>query len=212
MINRNDTLISEETLHQGVMILGEIDADLRRITKKLGDPPLWVRPTGFDTLVQIILEQQVSLASSQAVYNRLTKNIDKLTPAVMLRFKDEELKDFGFSRQKSGYCRGMATVILDGNLRLEELEGKSDTEVRSELQNLKGIGIWSADIYLLMALRRPNVLPESDLALYIAMQEIKSLPQKPTPEEFQNLGKLWKPWRSVGARILWQYYLNRKQF
>lgn len=207
-----DVLISEDTLHDGVVFLGEVDSDLRRITDKLGDPPIWVRPTGFATLIQIILEQQVSLASAKAVNKRLTESVDILSPEAMLHFSDNDLRGFGLSRQKTGYCRNLALVVKDGRLNLDDIGNMPDSEVRSELSKLKGIGIWSADIYLLMALRRPDVLPQSDIALIIAMQALKKLPHKPSQIEFQEIGKAWKPWRSVGARVLWNYYLNRKIF
>lgn len=195
-----------------MIFLGEVDSNLRRITDKLGDPPMWIRPPGFIALIQIIIEQQVSLASAKAVNKRLMEAVDSLTPEVMLKFSDGDLRAFGISRQKVSYCRNLALAVMNDSLNLDELENLPDVVVRQKLLELKGIGNWSADIYLLMALRRPDVLPQSDIALFIAMQEVKSLLKKPTAQEFQDFGEHWKPWRSVGARILWQYYLNRKLF
>ena len=208
----SEVLISEKTLHTGVEYLVEVDDDLRIVTEKLGNPPMWTRPTGFVSLIQIILEQQVSLASAKAVNKRLMESVDVLMPETMLSFSDDKLRTIGFSRQKTAYCRNLALTVINGNLNLDELVYMSDSEVRAELLKQKGIGNWTADIYLLMAMRRPDVLPQSDIALIVAMQELKKLSEKPSQTEFQEIGKAWKPWRSVGARVLWHYYLNRKQF
>ncbi len=211
MTIKPEVLISEKTLQTGVAYLSRMDADLARVTDRLGDPPMWTRPTGFVSLIQIILEQQVSLASAKAVNKRLMQSVDVLTPAAMLSLSGDELRAIGFSRQKTAYCRNLALNVRNGNLNLDGLETMSDSNVRSELLKQKGIGNWTADIYLLMAMRRPDVLPQSDIALIIAMQELKNLPKKPSQVEFQEIGDAWKPWRSVAARILWHFYLNRNK-
>jgi len=169
---------------------------------------MWDREPGFPTLVHIILEQQVSLASAKAAYDRLLAAASPLTPAIFLEFDDVELKRFGFSRQKTTYGRGLAQAILDGHLDLAKLEALDDAAVRSELMVIKGIGPWTADIYLLMALRRPDVWPIGDLALASAAWRVKGLASRPTPEELDDLGAGWRPWRAVAARLLWRYYLS----
>jgi DNA-3-methyladenine glycosylase II len=185
------------------------DADLAAIVARHGAPPLWARQPGFPTLVLIILEQQVSLASARAAFDRLTAATDPLTPARLLRLSDAALKQIGFSRQKAAYARGLARAIEEGSFEPAVLPGLSDDEVRAELIRLKGIGPWSADVYLLMALGRPDVWPAGDLALQIAAQEVKGLTARPSARELTALAEPWRPWRSVAARILWQHYLNR---
>jgi DNA-3-methyladenine glycosylase II len=185
------------------------DADLAAIVAQHGAPPLWAREPGFPTLVLIILEQQVSLASARAAFDRLTTATDPLTPERLLHLSDAALKQIGFSRQKAAYAQGLARAIVEGSFDPAALPGLSDDEVRAELIRLKGIGPWSADVYLLMALGRPDVWPAGDLALQIAAQEVKGLAGRPSAGELLALAELWRPWRSVAARILWQHYLNR---
>jgi DNA-3-methyladenine glycosylase II len=200
--------LTEETFAQGLHVLADRDPDLAEVMEKLGPPPMWAREPGFPTLIHIILEQQVSLASAQAAYDRLLAEASPLTPARFLELDDAELKRIGFSRQKTAYGRDLAGAILDGRLNLAELETLDDADVRFELMDIKGIGPWTADIYLLMALRRPDVWPSGDLALASAAQRVKRLTARPTPEELDTLGADWTPWRAVAARLLWHYYLS----
>jgi DNA-3-methyladenine glycosylase II len=169
---------------------------------------MWGRTPGFPTLVHIILEQQVSLASARAAYVRLRRRVARLTPARFLDLDAGALRRCGFSRQKTDYCRHLARSIVERRLVLRSLAALADGEVRSELTRIKGIGSWSADIYLLMALRRPDVWPTGDLALATSVRRIKRLKSLPTLEELDEIGLSWRPWRAVAARILWHYYLS----
>ena len=195
-------------MRRGLRELSSRDPDLGQVVQALGPPPMWDREPGFPTLIHIILEQQVSLASAQAAFDRLRAAATPLTPQRFLEFDDATLKLFGFSRQKTGYCRLLAEAVLQRRLDLEALHTMPDADVRSALVQLKGIGPWSADIYLLMALRRRDVWPSGDLALATAMQRVKRLPTRPTPEVLEELGQAWRPWRAVAARVLWHYYLS----
>jgi DNA-3-methyladenine glycosylase II len=199
--------LTEETFGQGLHFLSGRDPDLAQILTKLGPPPMWARAPGFPTLILIILEQQVSLASARAAYDRLREAASPLTPVRFLELDDTTLKAIGFSRQKTAYGRGLAKALVDGHLDLVKLAMMPDTKVRTELIKVKGIGPWTADIYLLMALRRPDIMPSADLALLTAVQKVKRLAARPTPDELNTLSKNWKPWRSVAARLLWHYYL-----
>ena len=184
------------------------DPDLAGIIDDYGPPPMWARDPGFPTLVQIILEQQVSLASAKAAFERLLEVTHSLTPSNFLRLDDAALKSIGFSRQKSTYCRELSHAILRRKLDLEKLN-TLDSEIASrELQKIKGVGVWTAAIYLLMGLRRPDIWPQGDLALILAAQKLKGLENKPSPEEIIIISNQWKPWRSVAARLLWHYYLS----
>jgi DNA-3-methyladenine glycosylase II len=202
--------LSRRTLLKGVRELAERDADLARIASTYGPPPLWEREPGFHTLIHIILEQQVSLASAQAAYNRLEGAIQPLAPKNFLRLTDEELKRIGFSRQKTSYGRELANAILDGRLDLSGLGELENEDVKNQLMNVKGIGSWTADIYLLMVLGRPDIWPKGDLALITALQRVKGWLRRPTPDEVKTMSDEWQPWRAVAARLLWHFYLSER--
>ena len=200
--------LTARTLKEGLQFLAKRDASLAQILRDYGPPPMWAREPGFKTLLLIILEQQVSLASAKAAYDRLLEAASPLTPERLLQLSDETLRAAGFSRQKTAYARHLAHSIIDGHLDLHALGKMDDREARSELMNLKGIGQWTADIYLLRALRRPDIFPVGDLALVIAAQRIKRLDLPPAAEELERMAARWRPWRAVAARLLWHYYLH----
>jgi DNA-3-methyladenine glycosylase II len=199
--------MTEPSLGRAVDKLVSVDPDLARIVAAFGRPPLWERPAGFPTLVYIVLEQQVSLASARAAFDRLAA-AGPVTPERFLGLSDTELLAIGFSRQKASYCRGLAAALAAGQLDLAVLEGLDDEEARHALIQLKGIGPWTADIYLLMALGRPNIWPIGDLALVQALQEVKGLDRRPTAAESLAIADQWHPWRAAAARILWHWYLS----
>ena len=184
------------------------DEGLAAIYNRLGPPPLWDRPPGFATLIYIILEQQVSLASARAAFERLSLAAAPLAPRTFLKLDDVELKTIGFSRQKTSYGRGLARAILDGQLDLDALDHLPNETVRKTLTSLKGIGVWSANIYLLMVLLRPDVWPKGDVALLTAYQHLKGLSERPNDDTLEETTAAWQPWRSVAARLLWHYYLS----
>jgi len=190
--------------------LKEQDKDLRAAISKFGPPPMWKRKPGFPTLVLIILEQQVSLASARAAFNRLERALPVFTPQEFLKLDDKTLKIIGFSRQKTRYGRILAEAIEEGSFDLEGLKKLDDDNARKEMLNLTGIGHWTADIYLVMALRRPDIFPSGDLALATAVQEVKRLKSRPSPQQLEDLSQKWKPWRAVAARICWHYYLSKR--
>ena len=199
-----------KTLAQGVEHIARVDAILAGVVRKHGPPPLWARDPGFPTLVQIILEQQVSLASAKAAYAKLCRVAHPLIPEKFLDLDDRALKDAGFSRQKMYYCRELAKAVLDGSLRFDTLGELDDDAVREELIKIKGIGPWSADIYLLEVLLRPDIWPVGDLALATSLMELKGLSGRPDEAELSQIGNSWKPWRAVAARILWHSYLSER--
>jgi DNA-3-methyladenine glycosylase II len=202
------TQLTDTTFQQAISELCKRDEDLAQIFDRIGPPPMWVREPGFPTLVRIILEQQVSLASAKAAYDRLLAKVSPLTAGGFLTLSDEELKQIGFSRQKTGYCRNLAQSIQQGKFDPDNLHILDDETVRRKLTDHKGIGAWTAEIYLLMALRRRDVWPRHDLALAVAVQQVKKLNSRPSPEKLEKLSIPWKPWRAVAARMLWHHYLN----
>lgn len=179
------------------------------VLNKYGIPPLWDRPQGFATVLNIILEQQVSLASAKACFDKLEAAIGTVTPENVLTLNDNELKTIGFSRQKTAYARHLAESIMEKYIDLDALRELSDRDVRTELIKLKGIGVWTADIYLLMALLRPDVMPKGDIALHSAWQRLSGQP-RPNSDEFVEMAVKWSPHRSAAARLLWHFYLSEK--
>lgn len=202
--------LTDSSFAQALRYLSNRDADLDGILENFGPPPRWARDEGFHSLIHIILEQQVSLASARAAYDRLRIVADPLTPERFLQLGDDQLKSAGFSRQKTSYCRNLAMAIVEGKLDLAGLGSKDDEAVRSALMQVKGIGRWTADIYLLMVLGRGDIWPKGDLALEAAVQGIKKLAMRPKPEEMERISEDWRPWRAVAARMLWHYYLSNK--
>ncbi len=193
---------------RALALLAERDPDLERALTEAPDPPFWRREPGFPTLILLILEQQVSIASALATYNRLIASVGDLTPVALLELEDVAMRSVGFSRQKTGYARALATAIIDGRLDLPSLTAMSDEEAHAVLVESPGIGPWTADTYLLSALRRPDVWPVGDRALQVAAAEVKRLTEVPGPDELLALAEPWRPFRAVAARILWHHYLT----
>jgi len=175
---------------------------------RYGPPPLWSRDPTYATLVHLILEQQVSLASAQAAFDRLVAELGEITPAGLRGLSDEQLRAVGFSRQKAGYARDLADAMLDG-FDLEALSALPDDGVREALTQHRGIGRWTADIYLTMCLLRLDVWPRGDLALRTAAAELAGA-AKPSDDELAKAAERWRPYRAVAARILWHDYLRRR--
>lgn len=188
--------------------LASSDNDLAAIINTYGYPPLWSRPNTFETLVHIILEQQVSLASALSALNKLRERVQELTPARILLLTDEEMKACYCSRQKTGYIKYLAEALLSGQLNLTELENEPDDVIRSKLVALKGIGNWTVDVYLMFVLQHANVFPIGDLAAVNALKRVKNLSKTTTREEVMAIAEQWKPYRTIAAMILWHFYLS----
>ena len=183
------------------------DPDLGAIVERHGPPPLWDREPGFATLVAIVLEQQVSLRSGAAALERLRRAAGAVRPGPILALGEEGARAAGLTRQKARYVVGLATATVDGRFDPDRVARSADDEARSELVALLGVGRWTADIYLLMALGRPDVWPDGDLALAVAMRRAKGLESVPDRRIQRDLAEAWRPWRAVAARILWHAYL-----
>lgn len=190
--------------------LSGLDADLKGIVDAYGYPPLWVRSNTFETLVLTILEQQVSLASAYAAYKRLKGKLNIFEPDAFLQLTDEELRACSFSRQKIMYVRGLAAAMLAGQINLDHLATQPDDVVRITLKQLKGIGDWTVDIYLLHALQRTDIFPLGDLALVNALKMVKGLSPETTKEEMLQIAAPWRPYRSVATMLLWHYYIQKR--
>ena len=200
--------MNQDSFTTGIKELVKRDRDLATVIDKLGYPDRWRREPGFATLIRIILEQQVSYASAKAAFERLNDVVKELTPKRFLSLDDVELKAVGFSRQKTRYGRELALAIINNELDLDSLTKLNDAEVREKLTKIKGIGDWTVDIYLMMGLQRQDVFPSKDLAVAVAVKEIKNLPTRPKKEELESIAQLWQPYRAIATKILWHYYLN----
>ena len=186
------------------------DKNLRSIFKEYGYPPLWTRTASFQTLVHIILEQQVSLASARAAMKKLKSRLGVITPGKLLALSDEELKACYFSRQKIVYAKCLAQAILSKQINLRALATLEDAEIRQQLKTIKGIGDWTVDVYLLFALQRTDVFPLGDLAMVNALKEIKQLPKETRQENLLTLAEPWRPYRSIATMLLWHYYIEKR--
>jgi DNA-3-methyladenine glycosylase II len=203
-------MITPADLHRMVELLTVRDKSLASVVERYGMPPLWAREPGFPSLLHIILEQQVSLASAKTAFDRLCAAIGPPTPANFLTLDDAQLKTIGFSRQKTRYGRELSRAIVEGRLDLETLASADDDTVRAELTKLPGVGNWTVDVYLLLVLRRPDAFAATDLALLTSVQRIKNLDRRPTPAELSVMAEDWRPYRASAARLLWHAYLSEQ--
>ncbi len=204
--------LNESSLLEACAWLAERDEALAFVLQRYGPPPLWAREPGFSTLVHIILEQQVSLASANAAFQKLKTLLGGLVePEPFLALGDDALRQAGFSRQKMLYCRHLAQTIVNGHLHLPALSEQNEEEIRYTLKQLKGIGDWTVDIYLSECLLYPDILPKGDIAMLEAFKVLKKLPARPIHDVFLAGTEHWRPWRSVGTRMLWHYYLEARK-
>ena len=184
---------------------------LKRAVAEAGPPPLRKRKRGFESLLKIIVEQQLSTASANAIWSRLQSGINEIEPAVILKSDDDTLRSFGLSGPKIRYCRALSDAVLSGDLDLAGLARRSDESAMESLQSVKGIGRWTAEIYLLFCLGRPNVWPAGDIAVQSALQSLAGYDVRPAPEDMDEAAEKWRPVRGVAALILWNYYRHINQ-
>jgi DNA-3-methyladenine glycosylase II len=202
--------LTASKLRKAAKDLAAQHTELSRVYAAYGPPPLWDREPGFATLLQVILEQQVSLASAKACFDKLAARLGDVTPANLLTLSDADLKNVGFSRQKIAYARHLSDALIEKRIDLDSLQKLPDVDVKAELIQLKGVGEWTSDIYLLMALLRPDVMPKGDVALHSAWHKLSGEPL-PTSDEFLVIAERWRPYRSVAARLLWHFYLSERR-
>ena len=202
------TVFSKENFHDVCDELATKDNDIKSIIVMHGYPPLWSRPNTFETLVHVILEQQVSLASALAALKKLQEKTGCITPQNILAMNDEELRACYVSRQKTVYIRELAKALQNKTLNLAALKKLSNDDIRTKLLQLKGVGNWTIDVYLMFVLKRADVFPAGDLAAVNALKRLKQLPKETSGEEVLKLTTQWKPYRTVASFILWHYYLS----
>ena len=201
---------NEDNFHELCTGLAGRDADLAKIIEEHGFPPMWTRPATFQTLVLTILEQQVSLASAYAAFKRLTDKIGFVTTSKILGLTDEELRACSFSRQKIVYVRELARAIQSRKLKLKSYHSAQEEEVRTEMKQVKGIGDWTVDVYLMHALQRTDLFPLGDIALVNSLREVKRLEKNSSKEQMLAIAESWRPYRTIASMMLWHAYIRKR--
>jgi DNA-3-methyladenine glycosylase II len=194
-------------MQQAIEYLSEKDAIFKLIIEKYGLPTIPKRPQGFETLVLLILEQQVSIDSAKATFLKLREKIKIFEPGILLELPDEEFRAVGVSRQKTSYIKALSIAILNKDIDLESLPTKTTDQVRQELIKIKGIGNWTIDIYLMFCLQAPDLLPLGDIAVINTIKELLDIHEK---EAMEVHAVQWSPYRSYATFLLWHYYLNKR--
>lgn len=200
--------LTRESLEAAAKALAKRDPRLALIHKSYGPPPMWARRPGFPTLLRIILEQQVSLRSARAMFERLKSNIEPFSATGFIEAGESSLRSLGVTRQKAHYCVQLAQAFTHGELN--DIAKMNDEDAHQALLRIKGVGPWTANIYLLMALRRPDIWPDGDVALASAVGRLRNLNTRPSFPDLAKIAEAWRPYRSVAARMLWQYYLAER--
>jgi DNA-3-methyladenine glycosylase II len=207
---KNPVLLDESNFHRLCDLLAKKDQHIKKIINQYGYPPLWSRKASFETLIHIILEQQVSLASAKAALVKLKEKTGTITPAKLLLLSDVELKACYFSRQKIVYARCLAEAIIHKQISLKELQQMDSETIRAQLTAIKGIGHWTVDVFLMMVLHRTDLFPTGDIALMNSVKHEKQLPAHTSKEEILTMAEVWRPNRTVAAFIFWHAYIKRK--
>jgi DNA-3-methyladenine glycosylase II len=202
------TRLTRESLEAAAAALAEVDPQLAAIHRIHGTPPMWGRRPGFPTLLRIILEQQVSLVSARAMFERLKSNVEPFTAQRFIESGESYLRSLGVTRQKAHYCVEVAQAFTNGELN--QIARMNDEDAHAKLLSIKGVGPWTANIYLLMALRRPDIWPDGDIALATALGRLRKMNTRPSFSQLAKIAETWRPYRSVAARMLWQYYLAER--
>jgi DNA-3-methyladenine glycosylase II len=207
---RPPTPLDERALVRAVRALARAEPRFAHVVKRHGPPPLWPREPGFETLVLLMLEQQVSLAQARAMYARIAGATGTITPANVAALGEAGLRALGVTRQKSAYLAALAVQLEQRSLDLDALAVLSDVDAGAALDALHGVGPWTAQCYLLFALRRSDVFPAADLALMEAVRGLWKLRARPTPAALARRARAWRPHRATAARLLWHHYLSER--
>jgi len=202
--------LDERTLASAVRRLVRLERRFAHVVERHGPPPLWPREPGFETLVLLMLEQQVSLAQGRAMYARIVNATGSVTPANVAKLGESGLRSLGVTRQKSAYLARLATQIAQKAFDLEAVAELPDADADAALDALHGVGPWTAQCYLLFALRRSDVFPAADLALMDSVRDLWKLRARPSPEALARRARAWRPHRAVAARLLWHHYLSER--
>jgi len=197
--------LDEAKVREGLAHLQAVDKHFARAIALHGPPPLRVMEEGFASLLRAIMGQQVSVHAARAIWERLERTAGTVTPQRILELEDAHFRTAGLSGAKMRYARALAQDTAEGRIDFPALSALDDDAVVAMLTQAKGIGRWTAEMYLMFALGRPDIMPGSDLGLIVAAQHLKGLRKRPEPKRLLKLAEAWKPWRSVAALFLWHY-------
>ena len=200
-------------MEDGFRQVGLLEPRFAEVLRRHGEPPSRKRRGGFETVLKIIVQQQVSIASAEAIWRRLRLGLGIVNPEAVLAREDEALRAFGLSRQKATYAHSLAKAVVSGHLNFRRLRGMADEAVIEYLVQIKGIGRWTAEVYLLAVMQRPDIWPAADIALMEGARNLLDLAQRPTIKEMAPLAEPWRPYRTYAARLLWLHYrhINRRE-
>lgn len=194
------------TITHNMSELIRVDEDIARAYEVVGAPAERIRPQGFETFFSTIVSQQLSTEAARAIMARVTELLPDLSAQNVANVDEQRLRTAGLSRRKIEYARGLAEAVVSGGFDIDVLQTLSDEEAIEVITSIRGFGRWSAEIYLMFSLNRPDIFPADDLALRIALQRLKKMPNKLTAKSARALTSHWSPWRSVGSLFLWHYY------
>ncbi|MDI9256562.1 DNA-3-methyladenine glycosylase family protein [Flavobacterium sedimenticola] len=194
-------------MQEAIAFLVERDAVFKQLHTQYGNPNVPTRPEGFETLCKLILEQQVSLESARACYVKIENTLGHVAPEIIAVASEETLRSCGVSRQKTTYLKALSEAVLNRHLVLESLAQKHPDDVRNELIQVKGIGHWTIDVYLMFSLQSPDILPIGDIALVNTIKELYGCQDK---NVMLALAENWKPYRSMATYFLWHHYLQKR--
>jgi len=201
----------QDAVSAALRALGGRDPRMARAAKAAGPLPERGLPKGFATLAKIIVEQQLSVAAAEAIWGRIRKDLGRITPQAFLSREVPHLRSLGLGARKAEYVQGIARAIGDKSLKLSALKNFSDDEAMAHLTAIRGVGPWTAEVYLLFAEGRPDIFPAGDVALQAAAQVVLDLPQRPDTDGMRTLSEQWRPHRGTAARLLWRYYRVMKE-
>ena len=203
-------LMMLRTVEDGFHQVGMLEPRFTQILERHGEPPSRKRRGGFETVLKIIVQQQVSIASANAIWSRVRKGViaagGAVNPGAVLALDEDVLRGFGLSRQKAAYAHSLAEAVDSGSLNFRRLRTMADEDVIADLVQIKGIGRWTAEIYLLAVMERPDIWPAADIALMEAARDMLKLSERPTIKEMGPLAEPWRPYRTYAARLLWLHY------
>jgi DNA-3-methyladenine glycosylase II len=201
-------VLDAQNLKKAMRHLAKVDPDFARAIKEVGHPELRIVPRGFGGLMRSICGQQVSVHAARAIWLRLEAALPSMDPAEFLSLTDEQLRAAGLSNSKMKYGRSLATDIVEGRIDFTKIEQLDDAEAITMLTQAKGIGPWTAEIYLMFAHGRADIMPGLDLGLVVAAQHLKKLRKRPDAKRLLKIAEAWRPWRSAAALLLWHYRRN----
>jgi DNA-3-methyladenine glycosylase II len=194
-------------MQQTIDYLSAKDEKLKFIIENFGHPIIQKRDEGFASMCHIILEQQVSIASAKACYQKIQNYFENITPEIIFNCNDEELRNCGVSRQKIIYLKDLGSKILSKEIDFTTFPSKSETQIRAELITIKGVGNWSIEVYLMFCLQSQDIIPLGDIAIKNTLKELYNCQ---TQEEMKILSDNWKPYKTIASYILWHYYLKKR--